>query len=49
LRLALGFGSYLKLDHLSLEGTAMGMPAGSDLEYVDDVTMDKALANRHEM
>ncbi len=28
---------------------AMGMPAGSDLEYVDEVTMDKALANRHEI
>ena len=28
---------------------AMGMPVGSDLEYADEVTMDKALANRHEM
>jgi recombination protein RecR len=28
---------------------AMGMPVGSDLEYVDEVTMDKALQNRHEM
>ncbi|HXI24735.1 MAG TPA: recombination mediator RecR [Pyrinomonadaceae bacterium] len=28
---------------------AMGMPVGSDMEYVDEVTMDKALANRHEM
>jgi len=27
----------------------MGMPVGSDLEYVDEVTMDKALSNRHEM
>lgn len=26
---------------------AMGMPVGSDLEFVDEVTMDKALANRH--
>lgn len=26
---------------------AMGMPVGGDLEYVDEVTMDKALANRH--
>jgi len=25
------------------------MPVGSDLEYVDEVTMDKAMANRHEM
>jgi recombination protein RecR len=28
---------------------AMGMPVGSDLEFVDEVTMDKALTNRHEM
>src|SRR5205823_15086071 len=28
---------------------AMGMPVGSDLEYVDEVAMDKALANRHEL
>lgn len=28
---------------------AMGMPVGSDLEFVDEVTMDKAMANRHEM
>jgi recombination protein RecR len=28
---------------------AMGMPVGGDLEYVDEVTMDKALANRHEI
>ena len=28
---------------------AMGMPVGSDMEYVDEVTMDKALTNRHEM
>src|SRR5207245_2232200 len=28
---------------------AMGMPVGSDLEYIDEVTMDKALTNRHEM
>jgi recombination protein RecR len=28
---------------------AMGMPVGSDLEYVDEVTMDRALANRHEI
>ncbi len=28
---------------------AMGMPVGSDLEYVDEVTMDKALANRHDI
>jgi len=28
---------------------AMGMPVGGDLEYVDEVTMDKALENRHEI
>ena len=28
---------------------AMGMPVGSDPEYVDEVTMDKALTNRHEI
>ena len=28
---------------------AMGMPVGSDLEYVDEVTMERALANRHEI
>jgi recombination protein RecR len=28
---------------------AMGVPVGSDLEYTDEVTMHKALSNRHEM
>ena len=28
---------------------AMGMPVGADLEFVDEVTMDKALTNRHEI
>ncbi len=28
---------------------AMGLPVGSDLEFVDEVTMDKAMANRHEI
>jgi len=28
---------------------AMGMPVGSDLDFVDEVTMDKALSNRHEI
>jgi recombination protein RecR len=28
---------------------AMGMPVRADLEFVDEVTMDKALSNRHEM
>lgn len=34
---------------LKVTRIAMGMPVGSDLEYVDEVTMDKALANRHEI
>jgi len=28
---------------------AMGVPVGSDLEYADEVTMHKALANRHDI
>jgi recombination protein RecR len=28
---------------------AMGLPVGSDLEYADEVTMHKALANRHDI
>lgn len=28
---------------------AMGMPVGADLEFVDEVTMDKAMTNRHEI
>src|SRR5437870_1903350 len=28
---------------------AMGLPVGGDLEYADEVTMHKALTNRHEM
>ncbi len=28
---------------------AMGMPVGSDLEFVDEVTMDKAMQNRHDI
>ena len=34
---------------LKVTRIAMGMPVGGDLEYVDEVTMDKALTNRHEM
>ena len=28
---------------------ATGLPVGSDLEYADEVTMFKALSNRHEI
>jgi recombination protein RecR len=34
---------------LKVTRIAMGMPVGSDLEYVDEVTMDKAMTNRHEI
>src|SRR5215510_14835674 len=34
----------LRITHI-----AMGVPVGSDLEYADEVTLHKALANRHEM
>jgi recombination protein RecR len=34
---------------LRITRIAMGVPVGSDLEYADEVTMHKALANRHEM
>lgn len=42
-------GRLLKPLGMRVTRLAMGMPVGSDLEYVDEVTMDKALANRHEM
>ena len=34
---------------LKITRIAMGVPVGSDLEYADEVTMHKALANRHEI
>jgi recombination protein RecR len=34
---------------LRITRIAMGIPVGSDLEYADEVTMHKALANRHEI
>lgn len=40
-------GRLLKPLGVRVTRIAMGMPVGSDLEYVDEVTMDKALANRH--
>jgi recombination protein RecR len=42
-------GRLLKPLGLRVTRIAMGMPVGSDLEYVDEVTMDKALSNRHEI
>jgi recombination protein RecR len=35
--------------NLRITRIAMGVPVGSDLEYADEVTMHKALTNRHEM
>src|SRR5436853_7749111 len=34
---------------LKITRIAMGVPVGSDLEYADEVTMRKALTNRHEI
>ncbi|MCS6804215.1 MAG: recombination mediator RecR [Blastocatellia bacterium] len=34
---------------LTVTRIAMGLPVGSDLEFADEVTMNKALANRREM
>ena len=34
---------------LKITRIAMGVPVGSDLEYADEVTMHKALSNRHEI
>ena len=42
-------GRLLKPLGLLVTRIAMGMPVSSDLEYVDEVTMDKALSNRHEI
>ena len=42
-------GRLLKPLGIRVTRIAMGMPVGSDLEYVDEVTMDKALSNRHEI
>ena len=42
-------GRLLKPLGLLVTRIAMGMPVGSDLEYVDEVTMDKALSNRREI
>src|SRR5829696_2490900 len=42
-------GRLLKPLGVRVTRIAMGMPVGSDLEYVDEVTMDKALSNRHEI
>jgi recombination protein RecR len=39
----------LKPLNIRITRIAMGVPVGSDLEYADEVTMHKALANRREM
>jgi len=42
-------GRLLKPLGMRVTRIAMGLPVGSDLEYADEVTMHKALANRHEI
>ena len=42
-------GRLLKPLGLKVTRIAMGLPVGSDLEYADEVTMHKALTNRHEI
>jgi recombination protein RecR len=42
-------GRLLKPLGVKVTRIAMGLPVGSDLEYADEVTMHKALTNRHEL
>ncbi|HUK89831.1 MAG TPA: recombination mediator RecR [Blastocatellia bacterium] len=42
-------GRLLKPLGVRVTRIAMGVPVGSDLEYADEVTMHKALSNRHEI
>lgn len=42
-------GRLLKPLGVRVTRIAMGLPVGSDLEYADEVTMHKALINRHEV
>lgn len=42
-------GRLLKPLGFRITRIAMGLPVGSDLEYADEVTMHKALMNRHEV
>ena len=42
-------GRLLKPLGLKVTRIAMGLPVGGDLEYADEVTMHKALTNRHEI
>lgn len=42
-------GRLLKPLGVRVTRIAMGVPVGSDLEYADEVTMHKALTNRHEI
>jgi recombination protein RecR len=42
-------GRLLKPLGVRVTRIAMGLPVGSDLEYADEVTMHKALTNRHEV
>lgn len=42
-------GRLLKPLGVKVTRIAMGLPVGSDLDYADEVTMHKALTNRHEI
>ena len=42
-------GRLLKPLGIKVTRIAMGLPVGSDLEYADEVTMHKAITNRHEV
>jgi recombination protein RecR len=42
-------GRLLKPLGVRVTRIAMGLPVGSDIEYADEVTMHKALTNRHEV
>lgn len=39
----------LRRDHIRISRIATGVPAGSDIEYADEVTMTKALEGRREV
>ncbi len=45
---ALYLGKLLR-DHLKITRLAKGLPAGSDLEYADEMTLTSALKNRNEI
>lgn len=46
---ALYLAKLIKPLHVTVTRLAMGLPAGSELEYTDNVTMSRALAGRREL